>query len=437
MFSVCTIPPAIALVGRTDNPSSLAYHKFREIRMTKQQSIYLTCAVFVFCIVFAVAMQAQTFKNVVIFNQTNGEDAFSSLIEASDGNFYGTTVYGGMHNDGTVFQLTPAGVETVLYNFCSQSACSDGSFAEWVTQGSDGNLYGETYGGGANGQGSVFKITTSGQLTSLYSFCAQTACSDGALPQSALVEGSDGSFYGTTVAGGKHNQGTVFKIDTSGILTTLYNFCAKSACTDGAGPYIGLRLASDGNFYGTTAFGGTSTACNLGCGTVFKITSSGTLTTLYSFCSQANCADGSTPQGLLLQASDGNFYGTTDGGGAINAGTAFKMNSSGKFRTLHSFCTGSCTDGAVPYAGLIQGKDGNFYGTAAVGGAKGYGTVFKMSATGKIVTLHSFDNLDGFTPAAELLQASDGSLYGGTEEGGNLNCSSPNGCGTVYRISTH
>jgi uncharacterized repeat protein (TIGR03803 family) len=160
------------------------------------------------------------------------------------------------------------------------------------------------------------------------------------------------------------------------------------------------------------------------------------LTTLYSFCTQAGCGDGSIPQGLLLQASDGNFYGTTDGGGAAMAGIAFKMNAAGKLRTLHSFCTGSCTDGGVIYAGLIQGKDGNFYGTAAIGGAKGYGTVFKMSATGKVVALHSFDNLDGFTPAAELLQASDGSLYGGTEEGGNLNCASPAGCGTLYRLST-
>lgn len=406
--------------------------------MIKQRNkwCYNFAVVFVFCVAGAIALPAQTFTNVVIFNQVDGEDMFSSLIEATDGNFYGTTVYGGKQNSGTVFQLTPSGTETVLYNFCAKSGCSDGSYPEWLTQASDGNFYGETYGGGAKGDGTIFKITSSGQFTPLYSFCAQTSCGDGSFPQSALVQASDGDFYGTTVVGGAHNQGTIFKVSTSGVLTTLYSFCSKSGCTDGAAPYIGLLLASDGNFYGTTAFGGTSKSCNGGCGTVFKITSSGVLTTLYSFCTQAACADGSTPQGLLLQASDGNFYGTTDSGGAAMAGTAFKMNATGKLRTLHSFCTGSCTDGVVPYAGLIQGKDGNFYGTAAAGGAKGYGTVFKMSPTGKVVTLHSFDNLDGFTPAAELLQASDGSLYGGTEEGGNLNCASPAGCGTLYRLST-
>lgn len=393
------------------------------------------CGLVLFCVVGAMTCPAQTFKDVVIFNQTNGEDAFSSMIQASDGNLYGTTVYGGTQNDGTMFRLTLAGTETVLYNFCAQGACSDGSFPEWLTEGSDGDFYGETYGGGAMGDGTVFKISSSGQLTTLHSFCSQTACADGAMPQSALVEASDGNFYGTTVTGGAHSQGTVFRITPGGVLTTLYSFCAKTGCTDGAGPYIGMALASDANFYGVTAFGGTSQSCQGGCGVAYKITSSGVLTTLHSFCSQSGCADGITPQGLLVEARDGNFYGTTDGGGANNLGTAFKMNAAGKFRTLHSFCTGTCADGGIIYAGLIQASDGNFYGTAAIGGAKGYGTAFRMSPTGKVTALHGFNNHDGFSPAASLLEASDGNLYGGTEEGGNLACFSPYGCGVIFRVA--
>jgi uncharacterized repeat protein (TIGR03803 family) len=202
----------------------------REKVMTKRRN-KLCCniaIVFVFCVAGAIALPAQTFKNVVIFNQVDGEDMFSSLIEATDGNFYGTTVYGGKQNAGTMFQLTASGTETVLYNFCAQSGCSDGSYPEWLTQASDGNFYGETYGGGAKGDGTIFKITSSGQLTSLYSFCAQTSCGDGSFPQSALVQASDGDFYGTTVGGGAHNQGTIFKVNPSGVLTTLYSFCSRA-----------------------------------------------------------------------------------------------------------------------------------------------------------------------------------------------------------------
>ncbi len=404
--------------------------------MTQQQKsrTCLLSAVLLFCLAATAALPAQTFKTLVVFNQANGEDVFSSLVQGTDGNLYGSTVYGGKPNFGTIFKLTPTGTETLLYSFCLQSGCPDGSYPEWLTLASDGNFYGETYGGGAYNSGTIFKVTSSGQLTTLYSFCAHSGCPDGALPQSALVQASDGDFYGTTVLGGAQNQGTVFKVTSSGVLTTLYSFCSKSNCSDGTQPNIGLTLGSDGNFYGTTALGGRTACPPYGCGTAFKITSSGTLTTLYSFCSRVNCADGSIPQGLLVLAKDGNFYGTTDNGGVNSLGTAFKMNSAGKLKTLHSFCTGACPDGGIPYAGLIQGSDGNFYGTAAIGG-KGYGTVYKMTPTGVVTTLHSFNNNDGFSPAASLLQAADGSLYGGTEEGGNLNCFAPSGCGTIFRIS--
>jgi uncharacterized repeat protein (TIGR03803 family) len=380
----------------------------------------------------AIASPAQNFKTLVIFNGTNGEDPFAPLVQGTDGNFYSTTVYGGDRNFGTVFKINPRGKLTTLYSFCAQTSCADGTYPDGLTQATDGNFYGATY-GGSQSQGTVFKITPEGTLTTLYTFCTKTNCTDGAQPQSVLFQGTDGDFYGTTNFGGRNGQGTIFKISPSGKLTTLYRFCAKTNCTDGAQPYTGLIQAGDGNFYGTTALGGGNQSCRGGCGAAYKITPKGKLTTLYSFCMQTNCSDGSTPQGRLVQGTDGNFYGTTDVGGANNFGTVFKITPAGKLTTLHSFCTTTCTDGGIPYAGLVQATDGNFYGTAAFGGQNGYGAVFKMTAAGKVTTLHGLDKTDGFSPGAELMQATDGSFYGSTQEGGDLNCSS-GGCGTVFRV---
>lgn len=179
-----------------------------------------------------------------------------------------------------------------------------------LVQATDGNLYGTTANGGANGDGTIFRITPSGTLTTIYSFCSQPGCADGLEPYGVLIQATTGDLYGTTSHGGTANSGTVFRITPSGTLTTLYTFCSQSNCVDGANPYGGLVQAIDGNLYGTTSHGGT-----LGVGTVFKITPSGTLTMLYSFCSQNNCMDGIQPYAALVQATDGNFYGTTFYGG--------------------------------------------------------------------------------------------------------------------------
>ena len=239
-------------------------------------------------------------------------------------------------------------------------------------------------------------------LKSLYSFNG----SDGRYPYAGLVQGTDGDFYGTTSSGGIKDYGTIFKITSGGIPKTLHNFCSQGGyCTNGSVPYASLIQATDGNFYGTTAAGGART-CASGCGTVFKMTPSGKLKTLYSFCAQNNCSDGQAPYAALVQGTDGNFYGTTTGGGAKNVcgaggcGTVFKITPSGKLTTLHSF---DKTDGANPYAGLVQGTDGNVYGTTVKGGARkgvSYGTVFKMTPSGKFTTLHSFDGpyKDGASP---------------------------------------
>ena len=305
---------------------------------------------------------------------SDGAQPYAGLIQATDGNFYGvTTIGGGVPNFvGTVFKITSNGTFTSLHSFAGYPADGGNPWPP-LLQASDGNFYGTAFEGGASNVGIVFKITVAGSLTILHSFCSQTNCPDGAEPQAGLVQGSDGNLYGTTtIGGGPRDSGTVFKITLSGTLTTLHDF---DYTDEGASPSGTLVQASDGNFYGTTYTGGTSNA-----GTVFKMTPSGTLTTLYNFCSQAGCADGSVPYAGLVQASDGNFYGTTyNGGGANNAGTIFAITPSGSLSTLYRFCSQTnCTDGANPYAGLIQTPDGKFYGATKQGGTNNSGTVFSL-----------------------------------------------------------
>ena len=376
---------------------------------------------------------------------TDGESPQAGLVRASDGNFYGTTEGGGLNNAGTAFKITPSGMLSTLYSFCSQNGCTDGGNPlAGLVQGSDGNFYGTTYIGGIR-EGTVFKITPSGTLSTLYRFCSQLNCADGANPGAGLVQASDGNFYGTTVYGGANGYGTVFKITPSGMLSTLYNFCSQTNCTDGAAPAAGLVQASDGNFYGTTLRGGNSSpycvaVLDRTCGTVFKITPSGMLSTLYRFCAQTNCPDGANPYAGLVHGSDGSFYGATVGGGGNgNYGTVFKTTPSGMLSTLYSFCSQmNCADGAGPVGALVQASDGNFYGTTEDGGNPGCsgfgcGTAFELTPSGMLSTLYSFCSqmncADGWSPLAGLVQASDGNFYGTTFSGG-ANYSG----GTVFRL---
>jgi uncharacterized repeat protein (TIGR03803 family) len=252
---------------------------------------------------------------------------------------------------------------------------------------------------------------------------------DGSTPYGALVQGIDGNLYGTTEQGGANGAGTVFKMTTGGTVTTIYNFCSLASCADGANPNAGLVQDTDGNFYGTT-FGNDNPTCGaFGCGTVFKITPGGTLTTLHSFCAKSSCLDGGNPTAALVQSTDGNLYGTTSAFGKDLEGTVFKITTSGKFTTLHTF-TG--TDGNSPYGGVIQGIDGNFYGTTGYGGADGYGTVFKITSTGKLTTLHHFNGTDGANPYGGLVQFPYpvGPLLCGTTYAGGAN-----GYGTIFEIT--
>ena len=363
---------------------------------------------------------ALTETNLYSFGSSANDGLYpqTGLVQGRDGNFYGTTYNGGTSGSGTVFRISPSGSYTNLYSFGS-SATGGVYPPAGLVQGSDGNFYGTTYEGGTTGYGTVFRISPNGSYTNLYSFAGPP--NDGEEPNAGLVQGSDGNFYGTTYYGGTQNRGTVFRISPSGSYTNLYSFAAPP--NDGTKP-LALIEGSDGNFYGTTVFGGT-----IGYGTVFRVSPSGSETNLHSFNSSAT--DGVYPSGGLVQGSDGNFYGTTMIGGTLGYGTVFRISPSGSETNLYSFDVGSPNDGKEPNAGLVQGSDGNFYGTTYEGGTTGYGTVFRISPSGSYTNLYSFAGSpnDGTYPVALLVQGSDGNFYGTTYQGG------ANNSGTVFRIS--
>ncbi len=378
-----------------------------------------------FCVATSIASNGQTFTVLANFDGSNGSGPQAPLIQTTDGNFYGATSFGGSGigscggetGCGTIFKMTPSGSLTVLYSFCMQDGCPDGSSPNGaLVQGADGNFYGTTFQGGISAGGTVFKITPSGALTTLYQF---DGLDNGEYPTGGLVRANDGNFYGTTGQGGISGGGTVFKITSSGVLTTLHSF----SNFDGGMPEP-LVQASDGDLYGTTKSGGDNSD-----GTAFKITLSGTLTTLHNF----NGDDGSLPEAALVQGIDGNFYGTTYEGGN-GYGTVFQMTPTGVVTVLHSFAWYPA-DGAYPTAALLQATDHNFYGTTSQGGADDAGTVFKITPQGTLTILHSFALIDGASPSGSLIQSSDSSFYG-TAFGGGINGSCDGtGCGTVFRLS--
>jgi uncharacterized repeat protein (TIGR03803 family) len=306
-------------------------------------------------------------------NCADGVSPWAGLTLGTDGNFYGTTWGGGTvrctHGCGTVFKITPGGALTTLHTFVG----TDGQYPyAGLAEGLDGNFYGATEINGAHGWGTIFKITPDGKLTTLYSFCSQPNCADGASPWGALALGPGGDFYGTTVSGGREpGDGTVFRVTPEGVLTTLHKFCVLTNCADGAYPRVGLVLGPDGNFYGTTASGG----ANQYYGTVFKIDRAGELTTLYSFCSQPDCRDGNVPYAALALGTDGNFYGTTYEGGDYGWGTVFNVTPGGTLTTLHSF---DHSDGNYPDGGLFQGTNGIFYGATSQGAPSNNGTIYSL-----------------------------------------------------------
>lgn len=366
------------------------------------------------CALATIPAPAQTFKQLLDFDISNG--AFpNSIVQGPDGRLWGTTSEGGNSNCGKVFKMTPAGALSMVFSF----NCVKGSNPQGLTLGTDGNFYGATFFGGPGHGGTIFRLTSTGKLTVLFNFTLDG--SSGSAPVGRLVQGTDGSFYGATYSGGlSDSYGTVFKITPDGTLTTLYAF----DFTHGSQPQSGLLQGNDGNFYGTTYSGGAH-----GVGTVFKITPKGSLTVLYSF--GASTSDGSYPVTSLVYGRDGDFYGTTPYGGPDNDGTIFKITPGGVYKTLHSFAE---TDGRFPY-GLMQATNGYFYGTTANGGVNDTdGLLFKMTPVGSVTTLHSFNGSDGTYPQM-LIQDTSGSLFGITSGGGNLECNPTYGCGTVFSLS--
>jgi uncharacterized repeat protein (TIGR03803 family) len=366
------------------------------------------------------AQQLQT-----LYSFTNGVGGSvltpSGLTLGNDGNFYGTTENGGSQDNGTVFQVTTNKTLTMWPSFVNFANSVYGSpNPNPLVLGSDGSFYGTTSGG--HGYGAVFRVTTNGTLTVLASFSG----TNGVNP-SALLLGSDGNFYGTTSGGGITNSlypgqgmGTVFQVTTNGTLSTLVSF----NLTNGAFP-SGLTLGSDGNFYGTTQAGGnTNLNGGLGFGTLFESTTNGTLTTLVSF----NATNAVAPNGLA-QGNDGNFYGTTQYGGGtdgVHYGTIFQMTTNGTLTTLDTLTN----YGANPSA-LRLGNDGNFYGTTA--GGQGYGTAFQVMTNGAVTTLAYFNFTNGANPNG-LTLGNDGNFYGTTEIGGISNSTYTSGMGTVFRL---
>jgi uncharacterized repeat protein (TIGR03803 family) len=362
----------------------------------------------------AVALHAQTLSTLVTFNGTNGANPqFEPLVQGIDGNLYGTTLYGAS-GSGTVFNISTQGTLTTLLSFDS----TDGSQPQaGLLLAVNGTFYGTTSSGGANGDGSIFEITAGGQLTTLHSFSG----TDGSNPACTLVLSTNGQLYGTTETGGVNGLGTVFEISTSGVFKSLHSFSG----TDGRLPG-GLVQATNGTLYGTTFTGGT-----FNFGTVFAITTKGKFNTLYNFEGGPDCGQ---PLAALIQGADGNLYGTTSGTLPLCIdGGVFEISTAGSLTVLHVF--GGTTfngDGSSPYGALVQATDGNFYGTTATGGNNNAGTIFRIvpGAGAGSVTLYSFTGAaDGSNPESTLIQATNGNFYGTT-----YGLNTGNG-GTVFSLS--
>lgn len=383
----------------------------------------------------AVVCQAQGLTTLVSFNGFNGGDpANAPLIQGADGNLYGATQGDGVpHTKGTIFRITSTGRLATLYKFCSQPNCSDGWLPTGVMQATNGSLYGAAEFGGLTSYcsdcGTIFKLSQ-GNYSVLYSFCSETNCRDGIFPGGTLVQGNNGNLYGMAFCGGTgptsancpEGAGTIFEITPAGEFTTIYSFCSQVDCADGGEPSSSLVIGPNGSLFGATSVGGTSAL-----GTLFELSAAGKLTIVHNFTAGEH--------GLitLMLAGDGSLYGTSsygyDGGGVI-----FKVTPAGEFTTLYSFCAEkSCPTGSNPQAPLVEGSDGNFYGTASLGGASNNGIMFKITPEGNLTDLYSFCSkpncADGSGPDS-LMQATNGSLYGMTQFGGS------GGYGTLFEVST-
>ena len=381
--------------------------------------------------------------------QPNGE-----LVQAPDGTFYGVAFKGGENGNGTVFSYR-SGVTEVsgfsilpLYSFSTLQ--EDSSHLQTNNDGAnpsaglvlarDGALYGTTQSGGSGATGTIFRISTSGTLTTLYSFTALDASfhnADGASPWGKLVEAPDGSLIGTTRGGGD-GGGVVFRVTAAGAFNVLYKFAAPDANlanASGAAPTAGLLIATDGNYYGVTTTGGTG-----GRGVVFKLTPQGAFSVIHTF---STPEAGAAPSSALMQASDGTLYGTTSQGG-VGYGTIFRITLSGDFETLYAFKQGPVvtnnTDGAEPIGPLLEGPDGTLYGATRAGnmpGPAGGGSIYELSPSREYSQAHLFGTyeFDASYPAGGLITGNDGKLYG-VAQGQATAGFEFSGTGSLYSLTT-
>jgi uncharacterized repeat protein (TIGR03803 family) len=370
----------------------------------------------VFCMfaLFAPSSYAQKFSVLYNFGSASNDPfqpSYSGIIaQGRDGNLY-STAPNSYEGYGAAFMITPSGALTVLYSFAPGTS---GVFPySGLVLGTDGNFYGTTESEGSN-NGTVFTITPNGQFTLLYTFAGST---DGGRAYAPPIQASDGNFYGTTSDGYSQSPyGTVYKLTSAGLFTPLYQFDQAH----GATPYAPLVQGSDGNFYGVTFAGG-----NLNLGVVFKITPGGKLHVLYNF----DGAHGSLPFGPLIQGNDGNFYGTTFNGGTNGSGVIFKIKPNGRLKVIHDFA--GISGGFYPCTGLVQASDGNFYGTTHNGDRVDAGTIFRVSPQGLYAVVHRFDGTDGKFPLVTLTQHTNGILYGDTSQGGTGSLCNED-CGTFF-----
>lgn len=381
-------------------------------------------------VLFCAAMvQAQTFTPLADFTTEIGGGPGSPLIQGLDGNLYGTAGASGIGSGGAVFAATSSGTISDLFSFCKDKTCPTGRGPYLgLLQISNGSFFGFTVGSSFNG--TLFRLSASGVINNLFTFCAGDCIPDGESPRTNLIEARNGDLYGTTNAGGTHSNGTIFKLTTSGTLTTVYDFCQLTNCADGGGPlgFGSLIQASDGNLYGVTRNGGK------GFGTIYQLSPSGTPKTIYKFCKGGAgshpCLDGSQPDGLV-EGLDGNFYGVASGAGVHGGGVFFKVTRYGGLTVLYNFCSlTGCADGIGP-TGLTLGSDGNFYGTTANLGSNGAvpNTIFQITPTGVYTVLYSTD-VQTQSSVLSVMQSTDGNFYGTNSLGG------ANNLGTFFKIST-
>jgi uncharacterized repeat protein (TIGR03803 family) len=318
----------------------------------KPSNSFLTLCLALACaaITFSLGVRAQA-QTVTFLYQFSGQATATSVVQATDGNFYGTGS-GGVYGEGQVFRMTPSGDLITIYSFCSQPRCADGNNPISPILGSDGNLYGVAEdGGSAQGSGTFYRVTLDGRLTTLYKFCPVRGCFDGQVPR-GIMQASDGNFYGIAQYGGRGGYGTIFRISPTGAFKLMHTFCSLTNCADGLLPLFAPVEGSDGNLYGTAA-GGSNDA-----GVFYRLTRDGTYTVLYNFCPVPGCADGYGPN-AVVQGPNGNFFGTTPLYGSNDGGTVFEITPGGQLRVLHSF---KVDHGNIPTYGLTLANDGNFYG---------------------------------------------------------------------------